>query len=98
MPDTCRRVTGKAFEPHYWTLEPERQGKRRSVDEVNPRKQGCFTSSPPEAVYDVLCGDRVRYDLMSLEDDGLKVTSVCAWCLSATVDNLGVLVVVRPRK
>ena len=78
----CGRVTGKAFEPHYWMLPASRRGPRRDADEVNPRKRTSWSHNPqPEAVYDVLCGTWARW---KVEDN-----FACDRCLVAVMDKSG---------
>lgn len=85
---TCQRITGKAFEPHYWALEPERQGQRRHQDEPNPnRRTGTFRGPKPEAVYDVLCGFPARYQV-GPATPGSPSASVCGSCLGAAVQSV----------
>lgn len=87
----CTRVTGRAFEPNYWSLEPERQGPRRPVDEA---RQASWASPvyPPrkEAVYDVLCGLPAGFRVIPEYDapaDDLIVVC-CDRCLSAVVQDV----------
>lgn len=79
----CTRVTGKAFEPHYWTLPEERQGPRRPKDEVDQSRVGMNRVRP---VWDVLCGSSPRFWIKPHLSN--EITYCCEWCLSDEVDRL----------
>lgn len=88
----CTRVTGKTFEPNYWSLPAERQGPRREQDDVRPLA-GVYSHNAahrparyPEAVYDVLCGDLATHWVRSFTS--MEVTQCCERCLSAIVDQM----------